>query len=117
MARAFYSPGRFVDSDGATAVFALPANHPLHRCEPLRPEVEAALGGYFRQMVPLRLAVDDGQVARPPDLAAGPCRTPRRGRAGGRGTGRRPVAARTARPGLSWRRDRRGHDRGCPDER
>ena len=39
-----HSPGRFVESDGEAAVFALPANHPLHRCEPLRPEVEAAPG-------------------------------------------------------------------------
>ena len=72
MARALYSPGRFVESDGDAAVFALPANHPLHRCEPLRPEVEAALTGYFHRMVPLRLAVDDGQVARPPELGFSP---------------------------------------------
>ncbi len=65
MARALYSPGRFVESDGDTAVFALPPNHPLHRCEPLRPEVESALAGYFARAVPVRLVVDQGQVARP----------------------------------------------------
>ena len=48
-------------------MFALPPNHPLHRCEPLRGEVESALAGYFGRIVPVRLAVDEGQVARPPE--------------------------------------------------
>ena len=66
MARALYSPGRFVESDSGQAVFALPPNHPMHRCEPLRPDVEAALATYFGHAVPLRLVVDQGQTARPP---------------------------------------------------
>jgi DNA polymerase-3 subunit gamma/tau len=67
MAKALYSPGRFVEAEGDTAVFALPLNHPLHRCEPLRGEVEAALAGYFGHTVPVRLVLDQGQVAKPPD--------------------------------------------------
>jgi DNA polymerase-3 subunit gamma/tau len=66
-ARAFYSPGRFLEPEGGTARFALPPNHPRHRCEPLRPEVEAALGAYFGRAVPLELVVDEGQPARPPE--------------------------------------------------
>ena len=66
MARALYSPGRFVESDSGQAVFALPPNHPMHRCEPLRPDVEAALATYFGHAVSLRLVVDQGQIARPP---------------------------------------------------
>jgi hypothetical protein len=69
MARALYSPGRFVESDSGQAVFALPPNHPMHRCEPLRSDVEAALATYFGHAVPLRLVVDQGQIARPPQPA------------------------------------------------
>ena len=72
MARALYSPGRFVESDSGQAVFALPPNHPMHRCEPLRPDVEAALATYFGHAVPLRLVVDQGQIARPPRSADAP---------------------------------------------
>jgi DNA polymerase-3 subunit gamma/tau len=57
-ARARYSPGRFVDGDGAAATFALPNDHYLTRCEEVRSEVESALATHFGRAVPLRLVVD-----------------------------------------------------------
>ena len=101
----------------AVAVFALPANHPLHRCEPLRPEVEAALAGYFDRLVPMRLAIDEGQIARPPDQLAGSTNTVDPSRAG---VGRaRPIRHR---PSSSWPKafpgaeivedERAAHERG-----
>ena len=112
MARALYSPGRFVECEGGSAVFALPANHPLHRCEPLRPEVEAALAGYFNRLVPMRLAIDEGQVARPPDQLAGLAEHLDRLGAGVGRARRSAVAHRAAGEGLPRRRDRRGRERG-----
>ncbi len=63
MTRALYSPGRFIESEGGTALFAVPPNHPLGRLEAHRGEVEAALAAEFGRPVPLRLVTDEGQAA------------------------------------------------------
>jgi DNA polymerase-3 subunit gamma/tau len=59
MARALYLPGRFVASDGAVAVFALPNQQQIAKCEPHRAEVERVLAAQFHRPVPLRLVLDD----------------------------------------------------------
>jgi DNA polymerase-3 subunit gamma/tau len=59
-AKALYSSGRFVSVEGSTALFAVPGQAYLRRCEELRPLVEEALTGHFGAPVSLRLIVDDG---------------------------------------------------------
>jgi DNA polymerase-3 subunit gamma/tau len=61
--RALFLPGRFVEGDGPT--LALPSRHQLARCEPLRPEVEAALAAHFGRPVPLRLTLEGDRAAPP----------------------------------------------------
>ncbi|MDP9386995.1 MAG: hypothetical protein M3Q48_03485, partial [Actinomycetota bacterium] len=56
-AKARFGAGRFVAVDDA-AVFAVPNEHYLGRCQEVRAEVEAALSGHFGRPVPLRLVVD-----------------------------------------------------------
>jgi DNA polymerase-3 subunit gamma/tau len=63
LVKAYVLVGRFVESDGATAVFALPNDAHRAKCEPLRGEVEAALEAHFGRSVPLRFVVDSGQTA------------------------------------------------------
>jgi DNA polymerase III subunit gamma/tau len=66
--KARFGAGRFIEGDGATAVFALP--NAAHRdvCEGRRGEVEAALAKHFGGPVPLRLVVEsDGGDAPVPE--------------------------------------------------
>ncbi len=68
--KARFGAGRFIAVDGGTAVFAVPNEHYLARCEEVRGEVEAALSAHFGVPVPLRLAVEgpESLVAEvPPD--------------------------------------------------
>ena len=57
-ARARFGAGRFVAVDAGAAVFGLPNDHYLGRCEEVRPEVEAALAVHFGVAVPLRIVVE-----------------------------------------------------------
>jgi DNA polymerase-3 subunit gamma/tau len=59
MARALFLPGRFVAADSTTAVFALPNQQQIAKCEPYRAEVERVLAAEFHRPVPLRLVLDD----------------------------------------------------------
>jgi hypothetical protein len=52
-----------VAGDGKTAVFALPNDFHKDACGPFKAEVQEALSSYFGTKVPLRLVVDEGQVA------------------------------------------------------
>jgi hypothetical protein len=67
--KAIFSTGRFVESDGTAAVFAL-ANAPTRdHCEKKRADVEQALAAHIGRPVPLRL-VTDADVGGPPPAAA-----------------------------------------------
>jgi DNA polymerase-3 subunit gamma/tau len=56
--KAVFGTGRFADSTGSTAVYAL-ANGPTRdHCEKKRSEVEAALAAHFGRPVPLRLVTE-----------------------------------------------------------
>jgi len=57
-ARARFRVGRFVEVDGAGAVFALPNETHRSYCEAVRLEVESALRDRFGTAVPIRLVVD-----------------------------------------------------------
>ncbi|MPY92431.1 MAG: DNA polymerase III subunit gamma/tau [Acidimicrobiia bacterium] len=57
-ARPRYRGGRFLDSDGPNAVFALPNEIHRDRCDERRGEVEQALAARFGRWVPLTLVVD-----------------------------------------------------------
>jgi hypothetical protein len=59
MARALFLPGRFVAADSTAAVFALPNQQQIAKCEPYRAEVERVLAAEFHRPVPLRLVLDD----------------------------------------------------------
>jgi len=70
-ARARYSPGRFIDSAGGQAVFALPNAHYIDRCNEVKGDVEQALAAHFGRPVPLKLvveAVDTVAPEAPPGL-------------------------------------------------
>jgi DNA polymerase-3 subunit gamma/tau len=56
--KVYVSAGRFVDVDGAGAVYALPDQGLLTRALPLRGEVEAALAAHFSMPVPVRFVLD-----------------------------------------------------------
>jgi hypothetical protein len=71
MARALYLPGRFTETDGSSATFALPNQQQIAKCETYRAEVEAALAAQFHRPVPLRLVLDDGSGPTP-DAADAP---------------------------------------------
>ena len=64
-ARARFRVGRFLDVDGATAVFALPNETHRSYCEEVRLDVEAALATRFGTAVPIRLVVDDDAAEAP----------------------------------------------------
>ena len=75
-AKARFGAGRFLAVEDGVAVFALPNQHYLGRCEEVRAEVEAALAAHLAAAVPLRLVVegpgaadtaDVGTVGPPPD--------------------------------------------------
>ncbi|HTW11051.1 MAG TPA: DNA polymerase III subunit gamma/tau [Acidimicrobiales bacterium] len=66
-AQVYLGGGRFIESSGATAIFALPDRGLLERSAHFLPEVEKALAAHFGQPVPLRLVLDPGATAaRPP---------------------------------------------------
>ncbi|HXW32308.1 MAG TPA: hypothetical protein VEJ21_04385, partial [Acidimicrobiales bacterium] len=58
-ARARFRVGRFVDTEDATAVFALPNDTHRSYCEEVRLEVEQLLSAHFATPVRLRLVVDE----------------------------------------------------------
>ena len=72
--KAIYAPGRFVDSENGSAVYALPSTTPLTKGEQYRAEVEAALARHFGRPVPLKLIADKPEVdrSRPATTDAGP---------------------------------------------
>jgi hypothetical protein len=72
--KAIYAPGRFIDSENDSAVFALPSTTPLAKGEQYRAEVEAALARHFGRPVPLKLIADKPEVdrSRPVASDAGP---------------------------------------------
>jgi hypothetical protein len=77
--KARFSGGRFADSTATHAVLAFPNDVHRTRCEELRGEVEAALGGRFGRPVALRLVADDavgtgGPVEAPVGRPAAPAR-------------------------------------------
>jgi DNA polymerase III subunit gamma/tau len=72
--KAIYAPGRFVDNDNGSAVYALPSTTPLAKGEQYRAEVEGALARHFGRPVPLKLIADKPEVdrSRPAPIDAGP---------------------------------------------
>ena len=62
--KAIYAPGRFVDSENGSAVYALPSTTPLAKGEQYRAEVEAALARHFGRPVSLKLIADKPEVDR-----------------------------------------------------
>jgi DNA polymerase-3 subunit gamma/tau len=58
--KARFGAGRFTAVERGMAVFALPTEHYLGRCEEVRADVEAALAAHFGVRVPLRLTVERG---------------------------------------------------------
>ncbi len=62
LVRVMYSSGHLVGADDGAAVIALPNSHHRDRCEPHRPEVEAALAAHFGRPVPVRLTVQGGDA-------------------------------------------------------
>jgi hypothetical protein len=71
MAKARFAAGRFIEGDGTAAVLALPNGPHRDACEPLRPQVEAALAAHFGRPVPVRLLVDGAPSGGPADGSAG----------------------------------------------
>lgn len=67
-ARIRFQVGRFLANDSGSAVFALPSQIQIDRCDEVRDEVDSALREHFGRAVPMRLAVDDDSTAPPPDL-------------------------------------------------
>ncbi|MDP9070461.1 MAG: hypothetical protein M3N68_04100, partial [Actinomycetota bacterium] len=61
--KARFGAGRFTAVEGGAAVFSLPNEHYLGRCEEVRDEVEAALSAHFGVPVPLRLDVERDEAA------------------------------------------------------
>jgi DNA polymerase-3 subunit gamma/tau len=62
-----FAGGRFVSADSGAAVYALPNQPHLSRCEEVRSEVEAALSEHFGQPVRLELVVDKGPTLTNPE--------------------------------------------------
>ena len=67
-ARLRFQAGRFLANEANSAVFALPNQIQLDRCEEVRDAVDTALRQHFGRDVPVRLAIDDDSTAPPPDL-------------------------------------------------
>ena len=57
-AKAFFTAGRFLEVTDRVAVFGLPNEIHMQKCENGRGDVEKALAAHFGRPVPLRLAVD-----------------------------------------------------------
>lgn len=74
--KVYVATGRFLPSEGAAAVYAVPDRGLLSRAEANRPEVEAALSRHFGRPVILRLVLDGEAAARggaaPGAMPAGP---------------------------------------------
>ena len=68
-AQVYMGGGRFLDAQGAQAVFALPDRGLLQRAGNFLSEAQGALTAYFGVQVPLRLVVDDGAAAPAPPPA------------------------------------------------
>lgn len=66
-AKSRFRVGRFVESEGGRATFALPNAIHRDRCEEVRVDVEQALAAHFGRPVPLRLVTED-----PPGTAGSP---------------------------------------------
>ena len=66
LTKAMYAAGRFTDTAGAKAIFAVP--NAVHREKSLQklPEVEAALAAHFGRAVPLELVVEGEQPSAKP---------------------------------------------------
>ena len=73
-ARVRFQVGRFLAHDSHSAVFALPSQIQIDRCDEIRDEVDRALHDHFGRAVPMRLVVDDS-TAPPP--TSGPHRNAR----------------------------------------
>jgi DNA polymerase-3 subunit gamma/tau len=74
-AKAFFTAGRFLEVTDRVAVFGLPNEMHMQKCENGRADVEKALAAHFGRPVPLRLAVDGEPPA--PTAPAGSTSTPR----------------------------------------
>jgi len=70
LAKAMFSPGRVLEVDGSTVVFALPNEVHRQKCERKRPEVERAWTASAGAPVTLRLAVDAESTGPPEDGAS-----------------------------------------------
>ncbi len=66
-AKSRFRVGRFTESEGGRATFALPNAIHRDRCEEVRVDVEQALAAHFGRPVPLRLVTED-----PPGTAGSP---------------------------------------------
>lgn len=73
-ARVRFQVGRFLASDSHSAVFALPSQIQIDRCNEVREAVDNALREHFGRPVPLRLAIDDDSAAPHPNLQPAPAR-------------------------------------------
>ena len=73
-AKSRFRVGRFVESEGGRATFALPNAIHRDRCEEVRVDVEQALAAHFGRPVPLRLVTEDapGTAGSPATTATGP---------------------------------------------
>ncbi|MGH9043256.1 MAG: hypothetical protein ACRDVP_00135, partial [Acidimicrobiales bacterium] len=65
-AKALYSSGRFVESEEARALFAVPSTAYLARCEEVRPIVEEALSAHFGVAVTLDLVAESEETLHGP---------------------------------------------------
>jgi hypothetical protein len=94
-AKALYSAGRFVSTDGGAAVFALPNAAHCDRCRDVKSVVESAVSTHFGVPVVLELVVDgpggQGELGDRP-AAAGSGGRPPSGVAGGGGGRLGPTA-------------------------
>jgi DNA polymerase-3 subunit gamma/tau len=73
-AKSRFRVGRFVESEGGRATFALPNAIHRDRCEEVRVDVEQALAAHFGRPVPLRLVTEDapGTAGSPAITGGGP---------------------------------------------
>ena len=76
-ARVRFQVGRFLANDPDGAVFALPSQIQIDRCDEVREAVDNALQEHFGRPVPLRLVIDDDSTTPPPDLRPTPERSAR----------------------------------------
>lgn len=70
--KVYVATGRFLASEGSTAIYALPDQGLLARAAAGREEVETALSAHFGRPVALKLVLDDGSAAPGPGSPRGP---------------------------------------------